>query len=162
MHYVISDLHGEYEKYKEMLSLINFKDEDVLYVLGDVVDRGKHPLKIIQDMMQKTNVIPLIGNHDIKLIQDQQAFNYFESVDCLLQIQDGRDIIYLCHYPMAEWPYYHRNTYHIYGHIHNNKDETYEFMSKREKALNAACMINNYEPVTLEELIINNNYFKKK
>lgn len=33
MHYVMSDLHGEYEKYKEMLSLINFKDEDVLYVL---------------------------------------------------------------------------------------------------------------------------------
>lgn len=31
MHYVISDLHGEYEKYKKMLSLINFKDEDVLY-----------------------------------------------------------------------------------------------------------------------------------
>ncbi|WP_270470146.1 metallophosphoesterase [Faecalibacillus faecis] len=64
MHYVMSDLHGEYEKYKEMLSLINFKDEDVLYVLGDVVDRGKHPLRIIQDMMRRPNVIPLIGNHD--------------------------------------------------------------------------------------------------
>ena len=64
MHYVMSDLHGEYEKYKEMLSLINFKDEDVLYVLGDVVDRGKHPLKIIQDMMKRPHVFPLIGNHD--------------------------------------------------------------------------------------------------
>lgn len=64
MHYVISDLHGEYEKYKAMLSLIHFKDDDVLYVLGDVVDRGKHPLKIIQDMMKRPNVIPLIGNHD--------------------------------------------------------------------------------------------------
>ena len=64
MHYVMSDLHGEYEKYLEMLKKIKFTDDDVLYVLGDVVDRGKHPIKILQDMMQRFNVYPLIGNHD--------------------------------------------------------------------------------------------------
>ena len=44
MHYVMSDLHGEYEKYLEMLKKIKFTDDDVLYVLGDVVDRGKQCL----------------------------------------------------------------------------------------------------------------------
>lgn len=64
MHFVMSDLHGDYKKYKEMLSLINFRDEDVLYILGDIVDRGKHSIKILQDMMKRPNVIPLIGNHE--------------------------------------------------------------------------------------------------
>ena len=40
MIYVMSDLHGCFDKYKEMLSLIDFAPRDTLYVLGDVIDRG--------------------------------------------------------------------------------------------------------------------------
>lgn len=32
-----------------MLKLIQFKDTDTLYVLGDVLDRGPHGVKILQD-----------------------------------------------------------------------------------------------------------------
>ena len=39
MIYVMSDLHGCFDKYKEMLSLIDFAPRDTLYVLGDVIDR---------------------------------------------------------------------------------------------------------------------------
>ena len=38
MTYVISDIHGNYEKFQSILSQIKFSDKDVLYVLGDVVD----------------------------------------------------------------------------------------------------------------------------
>ena len=37
MTYVMSDIHGEYDKYRKMLEQIDFCDEDTLYVLGDVV-----------------------------------------------------------------------------------------------------------------------------
>ena len=40
MTYVISDIHGCYDKYTAMLAKINFNDSNILYVLGDVVDRG--------------------------------------------------------------------------------------------------------------------------
>ena len=40
MHYVISDIHGCYAQFAELLNLIRFKDTDTLYVLGDIVDRG--------------------------------------------------------------------------------------------------------------------------
>ena len=40
MIYVMSDIHGCYEKYRQMLDLIRFCEEDTLYILGDVVDRG--------------------------------------------------------------------------------------------------------------------------
>ncbi len=37
---MISDLHGHYDKYRAMLTEIQFKSTDTLYVLGDVIDRG--------------------------------------------------------------------------------------------------------------------------
>jgi len=65
MIYVMSDIHGEYEKYISMLQKISFKDRDTLYVLGDVVDRGERPIDILQDMMVRPNVYPIIGNHEL-------------------------------------------------------------------------------------------------
>lgn len=37
----MSDIHGCFDKYKEMLELIEFVPGDTLYVLGDVTDRGR-------------------------------------------------------------------------------------------------------------------------
>lgn len=65
MHFVISDIHGNYEKYCEMLDIIELEDDDVLYVLGDVMDRGENGIRILQDMMVRPNVIPILGNHDL-------------------------------------------------------------------------------------------------
>ncbi len=65
MNYVMSDIHGEYKKYLKMLEEIDFCDEDTLFVLGDVVDRGAKPMKVLQDMMSRANVYPLMGNHDL-------------------------------------------------------------------------------------------------
>lgn len=64
MVYVMSDLHGQYQKYREMLRQIHFSDTDELYVLGDVVDRGSNPIRILQDMSLRPNVFPILGNHD--------------------------------------------------------------------------------------------------
>lgn len=62
--YCISDIHGDYNRYIKMLRKINLKDSDTLYVLGDVIDYGKNSLKILQDMMMRANVFPIIGNHE--------------------------------------------------------------------------------------------------
>ena len=64
MTYVMADVHGQYEKYKKMLEKINFSDSDTLYILGDVVDRGEHPAKILYDMSMRPNVFPIMGNHE--------------------------------------------------------------------------------------------------
>ena len=64
MNYVMADIHGHFDKYKKMLDKIQFSDEDTLYVLGDVLDRGPDGIKILQDMMLRVNVIPILGNHE--------------------------------------------------------------------------------------------------
>ena len=65
MIYVMSDLHGCYEEYIKMLNLINFNDNDTLYILGDICDRGPSPMKILLHMMEHDNIIPIYGNHDV-------------------------------------------------------------------------------------------------
>lgn len=64
MIYVMADIHGEYDKYKLMLDRIAFSSNDTLYVLGDVVDRGDHPIKLLQDMASRDNIYPILGNHE--------------------------------------------------------------------------------------------------
>ena len=66
MVYVMSDLHGCYEAYVKMLKKICFSKEDVLYILGDVVDRGPNGMKILLDIARRENVILFRGNHDLQ------------------------------------------------------------------------------------------------
>ena len=47
--FVISDIHGEYEQLKTLLAKMNFGEQDKLYVLGDVVDRGPEPIRALSD-----------------------------------------------------------------------------------------------------------------
>lgn len=65
MTYVMSDIHGEYDKFIAMLELINLTDKDTLYILGDVLDRGPEPIKVLRDMSMRSNVYPIMGNHEV-------------------------------------------------------------------------------------------------
>ena len=62
--YVISDIHGQYNKFIAMLDAINLRDSDTLYVLGDILDRGPHPIKVLLKLMEMPNAICLVGNHE--------------------------------------------------------------------------------------------------
>ena len=84
MTYCVSDIHGNYEGYLKLLEKINLRDIDTLYVLGDVIDRGKGGIKILQDMMMRFNVIPILGNHEymaLKVLKKQTVEITEENVE---------------------------------------------------------------------------------
>ena len=64
MNYVIADIHGCYEEYMELIHKINLLDADHLYILGDALDRGPEPMKVLLDIMNRKNMTYIIGNHD--------------------------------------------------------------------------------------------------
>ncbi len=64
----MSDIHGEYDRYETMLKKIKLADSDKLYILGDVVDRGRYGVKILCDIRSRANVVLLRGNHEQMLI----------------------------------------------------------------------------------------------
>ncbi len=97
MTYVMSDLHGCYDKYAQMLEKIGFGDGDTLYILGDVIDRGPDGIKILLNMMGRKNVIPIIGNHEslalssLKKIRDGASEEELRKkrAYCLWMLSDG-------------------------------------------------------------------------
>lgn len=102
MRYIISDIHGCYEEYQELLDKIRFSDEDELYILGDAMDRGPEPIKVIKDIMLRPNVIYIVGNHDYMMlsalrklaveITGENCENHLASKDLLnyyYWVQDG-------------------------------------------------------------------------
>ncbi len=64
MTYVMSDIHGRYDKYKKMLKEINFNDKDDLYVIGDMIDIGTRSVDVLKDMSMRANVFPILGDHE--------------------------------------------------------------------------------------------------
>ena len=62
--FVMSDIHGMYDEFLIKLDEINFSDDDYLFILGDVVDRGGKPIELLQYIMAQRNMILLIGNHE--------------------------------------------------------------------------------------------------
>ena len=64
MTYVISDIHGNYEKFRSILEQIKLRESDVMYVLGDLVDFGDGSMDLIADLSVRVNVYPVAGEHD--------------------------------------------------------------------------------------------------
>ncbi len=75
MNYVISDIHGCYEQFWEILNLINLKETDTLYVLGDIVDRGPNPIKTLMKLMEMPNVACIVGNHELMALDGLRFLN---------------------------------------------------------------------------------------
>lgn len=116
--YVISDLHGQYKSFLDLLSLIKFSYKDKLYILGDVIDRGPESLKIIDYIRRHSNIELIRGNHEEMLLNFLLKDNNISSINNRLWIRNGgattllelksRDINYI--YDLALYleslPYY--------------------------------------------------------
>lgn len=64
MIYVMSDIHGNEARFRDILKQIKFTKKDTLYILGDVVDRGEGGIRILRQIMKTPNMKMLLGNHE--------------------------------------------------------------------------------------------------
>ena len=85
--YVMSDIHGDYDSYIKMLEKIKFSSEDTMYIIGDILDRGEHPIKVLLDVMSRPNMVFIIGNHELmfcecmKFLMQEITDESIESLD---------------------------------------------------------------------------------
>lgn len=85
MTYVMADIHGYYDLYFDFLNSTGFNDNDTLYIIGDIIDRGSDGIKLLQDVMKRKNVIALMGNHERMMLPIFEEISYNPS--------DAKDII---------------------------------------------------------------------
>ena len=134
------------------------RDDDTVYVLGDLFFRAATVEPILKRLKGHKHLT--LGNHDHSWTDRVDLADYFESVQTLKEVTvDGR-LITMCHYPMLSYPQARRG-YMVYGHIHNNTgDDYWPLIMRRPRMLNAGVDVNNFEPVTFEELLANNKDFQ--
>jgi len=70
--YVMSDLHGCKDEFDQMLKIIDFTEYDELWIDGDVCDRGRHSIALLQEIMHHDNMHVIFGNHDVWLARYTQ------------------------------------------------------------------------------------------
>ena len=139
-------------------------NNDHVYIVGDVYYGGRRAAgqdEAIEIVKKLNGILHLVaGNHDLPYLKNTEYHYLFADVDHLRYLShDGKDI-FLCHYPIAEWSGFFRGSWHIYGHIHNQKNAAFLHMMNLDKALNAGVDICRFMPVTFQELIVCNEKFK--
>lgn len=140
---------NEEEMNQELIKKWNskVKTDDHIYILGDVV--FKDAKKILKELNGHKHLI--IGNHDGKLLKDNQIREVFDTIDIYKEIKDGDNTVILFHYPIAVWDKMQYGAYHLYGHIHSRMELVEGKLNDR--AFNVGTDVNDYEPKTLKELI---------
>ena len=174
MNYYISDLHIGHENVlkhdgrpfnnteemsQELIRHWNsvVTPDDSVYILGDFAWKNIEGLAVLSQLMGKKYFI--LGNHD-KLTNEMRA--HFEWIKDIATVEDNGTQVVLCHYPVAHWRNQYRGAVHLYGHIHNTKDNT-AFERYRDicreleipfECYNVGCMMPymDYTPRTLEEI----------
>ena len=70
MFYVISDLHGyPLAKFQQLLAKAGFCQSDVLFILGDVIDRnGDGGVEMLNWLCRQNNIQLILGNHEAMLL----------------------------------------------------------------------------------------------
>lgn len=132
---------------------------DTVYIVGDMFLHCDEPELILRQLRGRKKLI--FGNHDGSWIKKVDVSKYFESIDTMLETTDGKRGLTLCHYPLLSWKHA-RRSFMIHGHIHNDTNADFWPLIKiRDRVLNASVDINNYQPVTFEELVRNNELWKE-
>ena len=90
--YVCSDLHGNYNKWCKLLKAINFSENDYMYILGDVIDRGDEPIKLLKDIQIRSNCTLLMGNHELMMINAKDTQKQNSIGNSVLWYNNGGDI----------------------------------------------------------------------
>ena len=70
--YVFGDVHGQYEQLVELMKKMKITDNDDLFFLGDIVDRGSGSVKALQYLMTLPNCRCIAGNHEVMLLENMR------------------------------------------------------------------------------------------
>jgi len=141
-------------------------NNDHVYIIGDLYYGGRDAAGLdeaVATVKKLNGILHLVaGNHDFPYLKNMDYHYLFADTDQIRYLKHEGKNIFLCHYPLAEWSGFYRGSWHVHGHIHNQKSEAYQYMAGTESALNAGVDICDFMPVTFDELIKFNGIFRQK
>lgn len=187
LNYFISDLHFGHENVlafdnrpfktieeHDALIIKKWNDkielDDDVYILGDISwYNATKTIEIFRSLNGNKHLI--IGNHDHKLLKNQELRSLFMEITDYKELylpkvddQKKSNGIVLSHYPIPCFNNHYYGWFHLYGHVHSGFEWNMMKRIKRQmkelydvpcNMFNVGVMMPymNYEPKTLEEII---------
>lgn len=87
--YAVSDLHGQYELWKQIRDYL--ESDDKLIICGDCIDRGPRGIDILLEAMADRRCLVLKGNHELML---QQYLESHSRLDLQIWLRNGAQPTY--------------------------------------------------------------------
>jgi serine/threonine protein phosphatase 1 len=69
MNYCVSDVHGCSKTLEALLKRLELTKDDIVYFLGDYIDRGPRSKEVLDILMDNENFVCLRGNHEDMLLR---------------------------------------------------------------------------------------------
>ena len=116
-----------------------------------ILQKCSRPFATIDDMALPGKKYLVTGNHDFKNIHNRDFSSAFLWCRPYAEVRDNERKVVLFHYPIEEWNGFYVGSYHLHGHIHNTT------VTHIDRRYNVSVDVINYTPVTLDELIAQND-----
>ena len=155
--YVMSDIHGDFNRFERAIREIDYDEEkDLLYIIGDAIDRGRKNLEMLNYIKTHPAIRFIKGNHELFLemylrgdlsAQTYEAYggsNTRNEIDALTEEQRLEWYRYLNRLPLyAELELGDKAFVLTQSGLHadymvRNKDATYSVMESIKKAAECA------------------------
>lgn len=96
MIYVTADIHGYYKAFLHLLEEIRFSPADILYVIGDTIDKGPESFSVLKHIMAADNMELILGNHEEFMLEalKSQVYGKRDFIDMDLWFKHGGEETY--------------------------------------------------------------------
>ena len=62
--WVVGDVHGFYRTYASLLEKLKLVEDDIVILLGDLIDRGPESSRVIEHVKSSSSIFTVRGNHE--------------------------------------------------------------------------------------------------
>lgn len=150
------------------------KVNDIIFILGDFgfIRPAEALAKYLIGLNGEKHLI--MGNHDYQvglrpnkelptyLFKSTRDYRDITVIDD--EIDGGYQRIFLCHYPMFSWAGSHKNSWHLFGHIHSKSNDYPLFPGQQLCSIDVGMDANNFYPISYQDVktIITKRIYKWK
>ena len=97
--FAVGDVQGCYDELQALLDAIGFADGDVLWLTGDLVNRGPGSLAVLRFVRDLgPRAVTVLGNHDLHLLAYAEGYSRLHPDDTIEQVMAASDSGELLHW----------------------------------------------------------------
>lgn len=111
---------------------------DTLFILGDMTMDNKKTMARFRSRLVG-DVWLIRGNHDPSLPACRDVFGKTRVRSTHETKIIGGHKVFMSHYPHAYWPSSHRGSFHVYGHMHGQREGTLNRLFPGRRAMDVGC-----------------------